>query len=837
MSFFSLPTSLAPHPIVWVLRCPFWNPRSRPDGFGSVPKEPPMDPIERKENGLDGFNPSTWGGETKSWFRASVERKGSRHLQHVRKKQRERKRHRAKMNALAMQQVKTEGNVRQNAKGAARSAFEGRPVMALRSSKAVHVKSVRSERLAVRASTRRENGVVKAATVESPAQIDQDTIMKCINTIRFLAIDAVEKAKSGHPGLPMGAAPMAYVLHNEVMKMNPKNPYFFNRDRFVLSAGHGCMLQYALLHLCGYDSVQVEDMMQFRQLGSKTPGHPENFETPGIEVTTGPLGQGIAMAVGLAAAEKHLAARYNKPDAEIVDHYTYCILGDGCNMEGVSNEAASLAGHWGLGKLICLYDDNKISIDGHTDISFTEDVCARFEALGWHVQHVEDGNHDLDGIRKAIQNAKDVGDKPSLIKVSTLIGYGSPNKADTHDVHGAALGAEEVAATRENLKWEYEPFAVPDEVYKAMRDYKIASGAELEADWNAKLEAYSQKYPAEASEFKQLISQELPAGWEQALPTFTPEDKGLATRLHSQTMLNSLAPVLPGLLGGSADLAPSNMTLMKMFGDFQKDTPAERNMRFGVREFGMACIANGIGQHGSGLIPYCATFFIFTDYMRNAMRIAALSETGTIFVTTHDSIGLGEDGPTHQPVEHLASFRAMPNMLVMRPADGNETAGAYKIAVLNRKRPTTMALSRQGLPNLAGSSIDAVAKGGYVVYGTPEGETPDCILIATGSEVPMAIEAAEELEAGGKKVRVVSMVCFELFDEQPESYRNSVLPPSVEARVSVEAGSTFGWAKYTGSKGKSIGIDTFGASAPAGALYKHFGITKEAVVAAAKEVM
>eukprot|EP00894_Picocystis_sp_ML_P003705 jgi/Pico_ML_1/54222/g4627.t2 len=577
------------------------------------------------------------------------------------------------MNALAMQQVKAEGNVRKNARGAAKSAFAGRPVMAMRPSKALPVTT-----------------------------IDQDTIMKCINTIRFLAIDAVEKANSGHPGLPMGAAPMAYVLYNEVMKMNPKNPYFFNRDS-------------------GYDSVQVDDMKQFRQLGSKTPGHPENFETPGIEVTTGPLGQGIAMAVGLAAAEKHLAARYNKPDAEIVDHYTYCILGDGCNMEGVSTEAASLAGHWGLGKLICLYDDNKISIDGHTDISFTEDVCARFEALGWHVQHVEDGNHDLDGIRKAIQNAKDATDKPSLIKVSTLIGYGSPNKADTHDVHGAALGAAEVAATRENLKWEYEPFVVPEEVYKAMRDYKIASGAEVEAEWNAKLEAYSQKYPAEAAEFKQLISQELPAGWEDALPTFTPEDKGLATRLHSQTMLNTLAPVLPGLLGGSADLAPSNMTLMKMFGDFQKDTPAERNLRFGVREFGMACIGNGIAMHGSGLIPYCATFFIFTDYMRNAMRIAALSEAGTIFVTTHDSIGLGEDGPTHQPVEHLASFRAMPNMLVMRPADGNETAGAYKIAVLNRKRPTTMALSRQGLPNLAGSSIDAVAKGGYVVYGTPEG--------------------------------------------------------------------------------------------------------------------
>lgn len=510
-------------------------------------------------------------------------------------------------------------------------------------------------------------------------------------------------------------------------------------------------------------------------------------------------------------------------------------MGDGCNMEGISNEAVSLAGHWGLGKLICLYDDNKISIDGHTDISFTEDVCARYAALGWHVQHVEDGNLDIEALRKAIATAKSVTDKPSLIKVSTLIGYGSPNKADSHDVHGAPLGADETAATRKNLKWEYGPFEVPDVVYQTMRDARIAEGAKVEAAWNAKMEAYTAKYPEEAAEFKQLTSGALPAGWESCLPKFTPQDKGLATRLHSQTMLNAIAPAVPGLIGGSADLAPSNMTLMKMFGDFQKGTYAERNMRFGVREHGMGAIVNGMALHGSGLIPYCATFFIFTDYMRAAMRMSALSEVGILYVMTHDSIGLGEDGPTHQPVEHLASFRCMPNILTMRPCDGNETAGCYKVAVENRKRPTMMALSRQGMNNLATTSIENVEKGGYAVMEC-EG-TPDVIIIGTGSEVHIALDGAKKLAAEGIKVRVVSMVCTELFDEQTQAYKDSVLNPSVTARVVVEAASSFGWAKYAGDKGQYVCVDGFGASAPANIIYENYGITPDNVVAKAKAAM
>ena len=683
----------------------------------------------------------------------------------------------------------------------------------------------------VRSSPKGSTANVNAAVVETPTQVSEETIEKCINAIRFLSIDGVEKANSGHPGLPMGCAPMAYCIWNEAMNYNPKNPDFINRDRFILSAGHGSMLMYSLLHLTGFESLPIEELKQFRQWGSLTPGHPENFVTKGIEVTTGPLGAGICNAVGFALAEAHLAARFNKPDvAPIVDNYTYCIMGDGCNMEGMSNEACSLAGHWGLGKLIAFYDDNHISIDGHTDISFTEDVSARYEALGWHTIHVTDGNTDLEGIRKAIAEAKAVTDKPTLIKVTTLIGYGSPNKADTHDVHGAALGGDEVAATRENLKWQYPEFEVPAEVYDAMDN--SARGAAVEAAWNATFEEYSSKYPEEAAEFKQLMTGELPAGWADALPAFTPEDKGVATRIHSQTMLNALASVLPGFLGGSADLAPSNMTIMKAFGDFQKDTPEERNIRFGVREHGMGSIANGIALYGASLIPYCATFFIFTDYMRAAMRLAALSQIGSIFVMTHDSIGLGEDGPTHQPIEHLASFRAMPNMLTFRPADGNETAGAYKVAVENRKRPSLIVCSRQGLPNLATSSIANTEKGAYVAYETDA--SPDVIVIATGSEVAIAIEAAKDVEASGKKIRVVSMPCWELFEEQSAEYQESILPAAVTARVSLEAGSTFGWQKYVGSAGKCIGVDTFGASAPGPVLYEKFGITSAAVVEACK---
>ncbi|MBP0013359.1 MAG: transketolase [Roseofilum sp. SBFL] len=656
----------------------------------------------------------------------------------------------------------------------------------------------------------------------------------CINSIRFLAIDAVEKAKSGHPGLPMGAAPMAFVLWDQFMRFNPKNPHWVNRDRFVLSAGHGCMLQYALLHLTGYDQVTLESLQQFRQWGSITPGHPENFETEGVEVTTGPLGQGIANGVGLAMAEAHLGAKFNKPDAKLIDHYTYVILGDGCNMEGVSGEACSLAGHLGLGKLIALYDDNHISIDGHTDISFTEDVGKRFEAYGWHVQHVTEGNTGLDAIAAAIQAAKDVTDKPSLIKVTTTIGYGSPNKANTHGVHGAALGGDEVQATRDHLGWTYPPFELPPEALERFRQ-AIEKGASAEAEWNQTLATYKTKYPADAAEFERITSGSLPEGWADALPSYTPDDGGMATRKHSYTVLNALAPILPELIGGSADLAPSNLTLMKVSGDFQKGQYENRNLRFGVREHGMGAICNGIVLHKTGLISYGATFLVFTDYMRAAIRLSALSEAGVIWVMTHDSIALGEDGPTHQPVETISSLRAIPNLLVMRPADGNEVSGAYKVAIENRNRPTLLALTRQTVPNLQGSGIDQVSKGGYVLS---DGEgTPDLILIGTGSEVSLCVKAAEQLSAEGKKVRVVSLPCWKLFDEQDEAYRESVLPKAVTKRLAVEAGTSFGWHRYLSSEGDMVSIDRFGVSSPGGTAMEKFGFTVDRVVARAKALL
>lgn len=660
----------------------------------------------------------------------------------------------------------------------------------------------------------------------------------CINSIRFLAIDAVEKANSGHPGLPMGAAPMAFVLWDRFLRFNPKNPSWFNRDRFVLSAGHGCMLQYALLHLTGYDSVTIDDLKQFRQWGSKTPGHPENFETKGVEVTTGPLGQGIANGVGLAIAEAHLAAKYNKPDCKLVDHYTYVILGDGCNMEGVSGEACSLAGHLGLGKLIALYDDNHISIDGHTDISFTEDVGMRFEAYGWHVITVDNPNLDedtkLNAVHAAIEEAKKVTDKPSMIKVRTIIGYGSPNKRDTHGVHGAALGGDEVAATRKELGWEYEPFVVPEDALKHFRK-AVERGAQYEAEWNQTLAQYKTKYPQEAAEFERIISGTLPEGWEKALPTYTPADKGVATRKHSEITLNALAPVLPELIGGSADLAPSNLTLMKVSGDFQKGQYENRNLRFGVREHGMGAISNGIALHNPGLISYCATFLVFADYMRAAIRLSALSEAGVIYIMTHDSVALGEDGPTHQPIETIPSLRAIPNLLVMRPADGNETSGAYKVAVENRKRPTLLALTRQGVPNLEGSSIEGVTKGAYILSDSDG--TPEIILIGTGSEVQLCVQAAEKLTADGKKVRVVSMPSWELFDEQDEAYRESVLPKAVTKRLAVEAASSFGWHRYLGSEGDIISIERFGVSAPGDLALEKFGYTVDNVLARAKALL
>ncbi|MEY3870462.1 MAG: hypothetical protein RLZZ338_4356 [Cyanobacteriota bacterium] len=656
----------------------------------------------------------------------------------------------------------------------------------------------------------------------------------CINSIRFLAIDAVQKANSGHPGLPMGAAPMAFVLWDRFMRFNPKNPKWFNRDRFVLSAGHGCMLQYALMYLTGSDYVTIDQIKNFRQWGSMTPGHPENFETPGVEVTTGPLGQGIANGVGLAMAEAHLAARFNKPDAKIVDHYTYVILGDGCNMEGVSGEACSLAGHLGLGKLIALYDDNHISIDGSTDISFTEDVGKRFEAYGWHVLHVENGNTDLEAIAKAIEEAKAVTDKPTLIKVTTIIGYGSPNKQNSAGVHGAALGPAEVALTRENLGWTYEPFVVPDDALNHFRQ-AVTRGASAEAEWQETLASYQAKYPTEAALFEQFLSGKLPEGWDKALPSYTPADSAVATRKHSENCINALAKVLPQLIGGSADLTHSNLTEIKGEGNFQKNQYQNRNLRFGVREHGMGAICNGIALHNSGLIPYCATFLVFADYMRAAMRIAALAEIGILYVMTHDSIGLGEDGPTHQPVETIASLRVIPNMLVMRPADGNETSGAYKVAIENRKRPTVLAMSRQNLANLEGSSIDIVSKGGYVLSDS-EG-TPDIILIGTGSEVQLCVKAAEQLRAAGKKVRVVSIPCLELFNEQDAAYKESVLPKAVKKRLAVEAGSSFGWSRYVGDEGDTVTIDRFGASAPGDVCFEKFGFTVENVLAKAKALL
>ncbi|MGF1571155.1 MAG: transketolase [Nodosilinea sp.] len=656
----------------------------------------------------------------------------------------------------------------------------------------------------------------------------------CINSIRFLAIDAVEKAKSGHPGLPMGAAPMAYTLWDKFLRFNPKNPQWFNRDRFVLSAGHGCMLQYALLYLTGYDSVSLDDLKQFRQWGARTPGHPENFETPGVEVTTGPLGQGIANAVGLAMAEAHMAARFNKPDCTLVDHYTYVILGDGCNMEGVSGEACSLGGHLGLGKLIALYDDNHISIDGSTDISFTEDVAKRFEAYGWHVQHVENGNTDLDAIAAAIAAAKAVTDRPSMIKVTTTIGYGSPNKQNTAGIHGAALGGDEIKATREYLNWPHGEFEVPADALSHMRK-AIERGASLQAEWEATLAAYRTQYAADAAEFERMLAGQLPEGWADALPTYTPADKALATRKNSEITLNALAPALPELIGGSADLTHSNLTELKISGSFQKGHYENRNLRFGVREHGMGAICNGIALHNSGLIPYCATFLVFADYMRAAIRLSALSEAGVIYVMTHDSVGLGEDGPTHQPVETIASLRAIPNLVVIRPADGTETSGAYKVAVEHRKTPTLMAFSRQNLPNLPGSSIEGVAKGAYVVDDCDG--TPELILIGTGSEVSLCVDAAVELRASGTKVRVVSMPSWELFDAQEASYHESVLPKAVTKRLAVEAGIAMGWCRYVGAEGDVISIESFGASAPGGLVMEKFGYTVENVVSRAKALL
>ncbi len=662
----------------------------------------------------------------------------------------------------------------------------------------------------------------------------KDIDFASINAIRFLSADAIEKARSGHPGLPMGGAPMAYVLWNRIMNHNPENPAWPNRDRFVLSGGHGSMLLYSLLHLTGYESPTLEDIKQFRQWGSKTPGHPENTVTPGVEVTTGPLGQGVANAVGMACAERHMAATYNKPGHEIINHFTYCIAGDGCLMEGISSEAASLAGHLGLGKLIVMYDDNKITIDGATTLAFTEDVTRRFEAYNWQVLEVKDGNTDLEGIEAALRLARETVDRPTLIRVHTTIGYGAPNKQGTSGCHGSPLGADELASARKHLGWTAGPFEIPEDV-KANMKTCVTRGAAAETEWRSMVDKYEKAYPAEHAAYQAQISGKLPQDWADALPVYTPEDKPMATRALSGIALNAAAGALSGVFGGSADLAPSNLTLIKSSGDFQKNAYENRNIRFGVREHAMGAISNGIALHGSGLIPFCATFLVFADYMRNAIRIAALSDAGVVYVFTHDSVAVGEDGPTHQPVEHVTSLRLIPNLAVIRPADGNEVSGAYKVAMERRNAPTALALTRQNLPQLEMSTADNVARGAYTVFECDG--TPEIILIGTGSEVHLCVEAARQLAADGVKARAVSMPSFELFDIQSDAYRESILPTDVRKRLAVEAGSPFGWERYTGNDGDVIGINGFGHCGPGDIALREFGFSVDNVLARAKALL
>jgi transketolase len=650
---------------------------------------------------------------------------------------------------------------------------------------------------------------------------------KRINAIRFLAVDAVQKANSGHPGLPLGAAAMAYTLWSRHLKFNAADADWFDRDRFVLSAGHGSMLIYALLYLSGYP-LSLDDLKSFRQLGSKTPGHPERNHTPGIEVTTGPLGQGVGNAVGLAIAEAHLAATYNR-EQKIVDHYTYCIAGDGDLMEGVSAEASSLAGHLQLGKLIVLYDDNKVSLAAPTSVTFTEDVCARYAAYGWHTQLVEaDDGNDVNAIDAALNAAK-ADPRPSFIAIRTIIGFGSP-KAGTFGAHGEPLGADNVKKTKQALGWPVEPdFYVPDGVLAWWRELG-SQGAKTQAAWNATYASWKSANPELAAQLERVRDWKLPATL--AWPSFNAENGSVATREAGGSVMNAIAKELPELVGGSADLDPSTKTYLKGFGDFQPANYAGRNIHFGVREHAMGAIANGLSVHG-GILPFTATFFNFVDYMKPAVRLAALNKERAIFVFTHDSVFLGEDGPTHQPIEQLAMLRATPNLTTIRPADSLETLEAWKFAVAH-DGPTVIVLSRQKVPFL-GERDAKVAQGGYVVHG--EDAKPDMILIATGSEVSLAIEAAKLLEAQGTSTRVVSLPSFELFAQQSESYRDSVLPPDVRARVSIEAAATFGWHALVGDRGVTIGIDHFGASAPAAALAKAFGFTPEVVAAKAASLL
>jgi transketolase len=673
----------------------------------------------------------------------------------------------------------------------------------------------------------------------------------CINTIRMLSVDMVQEANSGHPGLPLGAAPMAYVLWTKFLKHNPENPKWPDRDRFVLSAGHGSALLYSLLHLTGYD-LPLEEIKRFRQWGSKTPGHPEYGDTPGVECTTGPLGQGFAMGVGMAVAERFLAAHFNRPGLEIVNHYTYGLVSDGDLMEGVASEAASLAGHLKLGKLIYLYDRNSITLAGESRLVFTEDVGKRFEAYGWHVQEVQDGN-DLEAIGRAIAKAREENLRPSLISVKTHIGFGSPRKQDTFEAHGSPLGPEEVTATKKNLGWPLEPkFFIPEEVRGHFQETG-AQGKKLEEEWKRNLESYGKTLPEFGRQWKQWMNLELPEGWAKDIPVFPPDPKGLATRAAGGKVMNALAPHVPFLIGGSADLNPSTNTVLKGRGNFQppraEDTPVQgaepgpwsyagANIHFGVREHAMGSILNGMALHG-GILPYGSTFLIFSDYMRPAIRLAALMKLRLIYVFTHDSVALGEDGPTHQPVEHIAGLRAIPGLTVIRPADANEAAEAWKVAIQHKEGPVALLMTRQAIPVIDRtrfSPAEGLKRGAYVLADSPSGRA-EVLILATGSEVQIALAAHQKLKEEGISARLVSMPSWELFEKQPEEYKDRVIPREILLRVSIEAGATLGWHKYIGAWGEAIGIDHFGASAPVKVLLEKFGFTPENMISRVKALL
>ncbi|NJD10459.1 MAG: transketolase [Gemmatimonadetes bacterium] len=659
----------------------------------------------------------------------------------------------------------------------------------------------------------------------------------CIDTVRTLSMDAVQQANSGHPGTPMALAPLAWVIYARHLRYHAAAPDWPDRDRFVLSAGHASMLLYSVLHLAGYD-VSLEQVKAFRQWGSLTPGHPEHGLTPGVETTTGPLGQGLATAVGMAMAEAHLAAEFNTPDERIVDHYTYFVASDGDIMEGISHEAASLAGHLRLGKLIGCYDENHITIEGSTDLAYTDDAAQRFAAYGWHVQRVADVN-DLGALDQAIEAARAVTDRPSLIVVRSHIGWGSPNKQDTAGAHGEPLGKDEIALTKQNLGWQWpEPFHVPPEALAAWRAAG-ARGATLQAEWQERFASYASHHPELAREFQRRLGRELPHGWRDLLPTFPADPKGMATRIASSKVLNAIAPALPELMGGSADLAPSTKTLIEKEPSFAAGDYRARNLHFGIREHAMGAALNGMALHG-GIIPYGATFLIFADYMRPAVRLAALMEQHVIYVWTHDSIGLGEDGPTHQPIEQLAALRAIPGLTMWRPADANETAEAWAAALQHRSGPVGLALTRQNVPVLdrtVYASAAGVTRGGYVLSDPPAGQAIEALLLGSGSEVHILLEAQRLLAANGVSARVVSMPSLEVFAAQPQAYRDAVLPPGLPVRVALEAGSPLSWWRLVGTGGAVIGIDRFGASAPYQRVYQEFGLTAEHVARRAQELL